>query len=265
MAEQMFMQVGQNNIELPDFASATQNFLGLLQEVDSSIAERKIGNLRWRVTTLRDDPFFLIGVTPVVRHVRHRSLNDTRTKVEREIITIISSITEKGERNKFLSDAALLKVERIAKMTPRIGESSIYTSNGSGLNLSTTVTVKTLDQLQDLTSPKSVSFGTLTGSLDTISVHNGLEFRVWDDETKRPVRCFLDMRQRRKAMEMLGQRVVVDGMMKADRNGRPISMNVENFDPISEPSQLPTIKEMRGLVPDFTGGRSLKEYFEESD
>ncbi len=264
MPEQIFMQIGQGNVELPEFASATQNFLGLLQEVDSSIAERKSGNLRWRLTTLRDSPSALIGVTPTVRKVR-RVLDDTSERVEREIISNVSSITESGERTKFLSDAALLKVERIAKMAPKIGDSTIYTSRSNDVALRTIVTTKTLHQVQELTSPKSISFGTLAGSLDTISVHNGLEFRVWDDETKRPVRCLLDMRQRNKAMDMLGFRVVVTGMMRADRYGRPLSMNVETFDPVSEPSNLPSIEEMRGLVPDFTGGRSLKEFFEESD
>ena len=264
MAEQIFMQIGSGNVELPEFSIATQNFLGLLQEVDSSIAETKSGNLRWRLTTLRDSPSALIGVTPSVRKVR-RVLRDTSERVESEIITNVASITDSGERNKFLSDAALLKVERIAKMAPKIGDSAIYTGNGSGLSLSTTVTVRTLNQLQELTNPRSISFGSLVGSMETISIHNGLEFRVWDDETKRPVRCILDGRQRKKAIDMLGARVIVTGMMKADRNGRPISMNVENFDPITEPSQLPTIEEMRGLIPDFTGGRSLKEFFEDSD
>lgn len=264
MAEQIFMQIGTGTVELQEFSIATQSFLGLLQEVDSSIAERKSGNLRWRLTTLKDSPTALIGVTPSARKVR-RAINDTSERVEREIITNVSSITDKGERNRFLSDAALLKVERIAKMTSKIGESSIYTSTNERISLSTKVTVKTFDQVQELTNPRSISFGTLVGSLDTISVHNGLEFRVWDDDTKRPVRCAIDMKQRKKALAMLGVRVVVTGMMRADRHGRPLSMNVETFDRVGEPQSLPSIEEMRGLIPDFTGGLSLKEFFEESD
>ena len=266
MAEQIFMQIGERNVELEEFSSATQNFLGLLQEVDSSIAERKTGNLRWGIRTLRESPTPLIGVTPIVRRPhRRRVYQDTSERVEREIINNVTAITDRGERNKFLSDAALLKVERIAKMAPKIGASSIYTSHDDTINLRTIVTVKTLDQVKDLTNPRSISFGTLVGSLETISVHNGFEFRVWDDDTKRPVRCFLDVKQSAKAIDMLGVRVVVTGMMKADRHGRPISMTVEDFNPVTESAQLPTIEEMRGLVPDFTGGRSLKEFFEESD
>ena len=264
MAEPIFMRVGEKNvIDLPEFWRATGNFLGLLQEVDSSVAERKSGNLRWRLTTLLNDPAPIIGVTPTL--LGRRTGSDTSEKVEREIITNISSLTERGERNKFLSDAALTRVEKLARTAPKMGESAIYTSDNESFALTTTVTVKTLSQVQDLTNPKSVSFGTIVGSLDTISVHNGLEFRVWDEETKRPVRCYLHPKQKSQAMDLLGARVLVTGMVKADRYGRPLSMQVETFDSVSVPTSLPTIEEMRGSIPDLTGGLSLKEFFEDCD
>jgi hypothetical protein len=262
MTEPIFMRVGEGNvIDLPEFWRATGNFLGLLQEVDSSVAERKSGNLRWRVTTLQNDPSPLIGVTPVLR----RAVNDTSQKVGREIITNIDSLTERGERNRFLSDAALTRVEKLAKTAPRMGASAIYTAAKESINLTTVVTVKTLTQVQDLTNPKSISFGTVVGSLDTISVHSGLEFRVWDEDTKRPVRCYLHHKQKAQAMELLGARVLVTGIVKADRYGRPLSMQVETFDSVSIATNLPTIEEMRGSVPDLTGGLSLKEFFEDCD
>jgi hypothetical protein len=191
--------------------------------------------------------------------------SDTSERVEQEIITNIASLTERGERNKFLSDAALTRVERLAKTAPKMGESAIYTTANESVRLTTTVTVKTLSQVNDLTNPKSVSFGTVVGSLDTISVHSGLEFRVWDEETKRPVRCYLHPKQKTQALDLLGVRVLVTGMVKADRYGRPLSMQVETFDSVSIPTNLPTIEEMRGSIPDFTGGISLKEFFEDCD
>jgi hypothetical protein len=264
MAEPIFMRVGERNtVDLPEFVRATGNFLGLLQEVDSSVAQRKTGNLRWRVTTLQNTPSPIIGVTPVV--VRRRAVIDTSERVEREVISNVASITERGERNRFLSDAALTRVERIARTSPKLGMSAIYTSVNESINLTTAITVKTLSQVQDLTNPKSISFGTVVGSLDTISVHKGLEFRVWDEDTKRPVRCYLHSKQKAQAMELLGARVLVTGMLKADRYGRPLSMSVETFESVSDPKSLPSIEEMRGLIPNLTGGLSLKEFFEDCD
>jgi hypothetical protein len=263
MAEPIYMRVGEGTtVELPELVGALGDFLGLLREVDSSVAEKRRGNLIWRVTTLERSPSPLVGVTP---QMQRKAVNDTGERVERELIANVSAITDMGERTKLLSDAALNRVERIAKMAPKIGPSSIYTTTKSAVPLTTTVTVKTLTQIQDLTSVKSTSFGTVSGSLDSISVHRGLEFRVWDDQTNRRVRCIFEKKQESQAKDMLGKKVMVTGMVRADRYGRPIFMKVENFDPLIPRKDLPTIEEMRGLVPNFTGGLSLKEFFEDFD
>ncbi len=261
MAEPIYMRVGEGaTLELPEFVGAAGEFLGLLRDFDSSIAESRDGNLKWRVTTLERFPKAIVGVTPTPR----KPSSDTGERVERELITTVSAITDYGERRKLLSDSALSRVERIAKMAPKIGASTIYTSV-KNVPLETVVTVRTLKQVEEINSVKSISFGTVTGSLGSISVHRKREFRVWDEQTDRPVRCYFDASREGQAKELLGQRVVVTGMIKADRNGRAISMVVEDFQFVALRTDLPTIEEMRGLVPNFTGGLSLTEFFEDLD
>ncbi len=266
MAEPIYMQIGEGSrsLDLPDLVTAMGNFLGLLREVDSTVSGAKIGNLSWKVTTLQNEPAPLIGVTPNVR-LRKRVINDTSHLVEREIITNVRTLSERGERNKFLSDAALTKIENIAKTTERIGDSTIYSATKDSMKLTTSVSVATLKQLKELTSVKSTSFGTITGTLDTISVRRGLEFKILDDVSARPVSCHLNPKQIHEAMSLLGKRVIVTGVLRADRYGRPISMGVKVFLPFPKPTVYPTIEEMRGLVPNFTGTLSLKEFFEDFD
>jgi hypothetical protein len=262
MAAPIFMQVGERgSIELPELYGAMGNFWHLLREVDSSVAQNKTGNLRWKVTTLVNDPNPLIGVTPFIRN----ALIDAGTTVERELIGNMDSLTKRGERNKFLSDAALTRIERIAKTAKKLGPSSIYTTVKGGLDLTTIVSVKTLEQVKDLTSFKSVSFGTLVGNLDSISVHQGREFRVWDEDTRRPVRCRFNKNEESRVKDLLGTKVIVTGIVKSDNLDRPISMIVEDFHTYSAPSNLPTIREMKGFIPNFTGGLSLREFFEDFD
>jgi hypothetical protein len=262
MAEPIYMQIGEGrSVDLPELVGAMGNFLGLLREVDSTVAQKKTGFLRWKVTTLKHDPSPLVGVTPLLQR---NAVDDTGFRVEHEVINNVVSLTEKGERNRYLSDAALSRVEKIAKTAPKIGESIIYTSHNGAVELSTKVTVKTFDQVREMTSIKSVSYGTVVGNLDSISVHKGKEFRVWDEDIKRPVRCRFDSRQESQAKDLLGRRVIVTGMIQADRQGKPVGMTVETLDG-AELGILPSIEEMMGLVPDFTGGLSLREFFEDAD
>jgi hypothetical protein len=262
MAEPIFMRVGagQQTVELPELVGAMGDFLGLLREYDSSVAERNVGSLVWRVTTLTQEPAPLVGVTPFTR----KAHPDISERVEQELISNMSALTETGERSKMLSDASIRRVERIARMSPRIGDTAIYTKI-KNVPVTTLVTVKTLSQVEELTRVQSTSFGTIRGSLDSISVHKGREFRVWDEQTRRPVRCIFDGKHEGKVKELLGKNVSVTGVVKADRTGRPISMRVEDFDLQFSPNNLPTIAEMRGIIPNFTGGLSLREFFEDFD
>ena len=237
------------------------NFLGLLRDVDSTISEKKNGNLKWIVTTLAKNPSPLVGVTPFLPRPTFR---DTSFQVQREIISNVDSLTQKGERSRYLSDAALTRVENIAKTAHKVGKTEIYTGAKGSLGLRTSVTAQTLSQVQELTQEKSVSFGTILGSLDSISVHKGIEVRVWDENINRPVRCNFTAGQISHATNLLGKRVIVSGMIRSDRNGQPLSMLVESLDGASM-KPLPPIDELMGAVPNLTGGLSLRTCPETSE
>ena len=260
MAEPIYMRVGEGQpVELPHLVGAMSNFLGLLRELDSAVANNKKGQLRWKVTTLKDTPSPLVGVTPLLQRTAKR---DISVQVESEMINGVQRLTDRGERSKFLSDAALTRVERIALTSTVIGESAIYTETSGPLRLSTRINVQTLSQVRELTSPKSISFGNVVGNLDSISVHKGREFRVWDENLGTPVRCSFASTHEGRAKELLGKRVIVSGMVQSDQNGQPLSMQVETLDASALNTPL-SIDDAMGLIPDFTGGLSLREFFED--
>lgn len=261
MAETIYMRVGeQDKVDFADFVDALTNFLGLLKDVDATVAQRKTGTLNWRVTALNRDPHPIVGVTPYLR----RAMNDISSFVEREVVRNMATLTMNGERNKFFSDAALARVERIARMTPRIGSSIIYIDTREQMNISTTITQQTLSHVQDLTDVKSQSFGSVIGELGSISVRRGNEFRIWDEDSNRPVRCSFSQIEEKKIKELLRHRVIVTGIVSSNRYGLPLSVSIESVDK-ADIGDLPTIEEMAGLVPDFTGGLSLQQFFEEMD
>ena len=103
------------------------------------------------------------------------------------------------------------------------------------------------------------------GKLESLSVHKGHEFRVWDKNTGKPVVCkFLpDLMGRVK--EMLPATVVVSGVIHSNSAGIPIKMDLEELSLENGEPILPAIHEMSGIVEDFTGGRTLKEYLEDME
>lgn len=261
MPDTVCMRIGE--IERPDieeFFVALQNFIGLLKDVDASLAESKSGNLHWKVSSLQKDPLPVIGVTS---YLRRREIEDITTKVEREIFSNIAALNSKGQLSRIFPDAALTKVQRIAKTTPKIGTSAIYIDTKEPVKQTVDISSKTLSELEIIREPKSASWGTIYGELGAICIRNGNEYRIWDEDSGRPVVCNFSAAEEEEIKDQLRSRVAVSGMIQANSQGQPISIRKVDHREVIKEDDLPTIEEMVGIVPDFTGGLSLREYFEE--
>jgi hypothetical protein len=261
MPNTIFLKIGdRDRLPLGAFIDSLRYFLGILRDFDATISKDRHGTATWELVFLEQKSPPVVGVSPVLRHGKP-DISDT---VERQVIESTNHLTATGERNPFIvSDAALDKIEGLARKAKELGPHLIYVNPNGRPKQESTVTEKTLEKVQQITGVKYSAFGSITGELGEIFVHNKNEFRVWDEATGKPVRCkFETPEQEQKIKDLLRSRVVVSGVINSNAIGMPISMAMEALEPAIKRA-LPTIDEMRGLVEDFTGGKSLKEYLEE--
>ena len=111
--------------------------------------------------------------------------------------------------------------------------------------------------------PRYVSIGSVTGNLDAITVHRGNEFRIWDENTGKPVVCKFEVETEETINRLLRQKVIVHGEVYSNQRGEPIWIAVQEISATTPTRDLPTIEEMSGLVEDMTGGKTLAEYLED--
>lgn len=261
MSDTIFLRVGnQDRIPFSAFIESLRNFLLVLKDLDATISQDKYGSAIWEVVSLQKNILPIVGVAPKLR----RGHTDVSGTIEEQLIANTKSLSYRGERNQYMSDAALTKVENLAKLTPRVGPMAIYLNgNGEGhKKKEADITENTLNNVRQLTGVKYHAYGSIVGSLDAISVHKANEFRVWDEITNKPVRCKFNDSELDRVKSLLKTRVVVFGDVQSNSSGNPVVISVEELESSPKP-QLPTIEEMSGLVEDFTGGKSLKEYMEE--
>jgi hypothetical protein len=201
----------------------------------------------------------VIGVAPKRKREQDRDVSEV---VEEQLIANTRLLSSDGERNQYMSDAALGRIEKLAKLTPKLGTLAIYLNGEGPIKNEADITENTLKNVRQLTSVKYSAYGSIVGSLDAITVHSGNEFRVWDETTKKPVRCKFDEKDLDHVKLLLKVRVTVSGVVKSNSAGNPIVISAEELEPAPK-RELPTIEEMSGLVEDFTAGKSLKEYMKE--
>jgi hypothetical protein len=261
MPQTIFFRVGNaDKITLNGFIECLRGFLGVLQDLDAALANDKSGSAIWEVTFLRKGSPPIVGITPAQRHRDRPNLGEA---VEAQFIDGVTALTIRGDRGDLISDSALLRLKKVAAQTKRIGSHAVYVNGAGELHRETAITETTFRNVAELTDPRYSAFGSIVGKLEAISVHKGDEFRVWDRATGRPVTCKFSTEWEEGIKKLLRQTVTVSGTIHANSQGTPISLDLEGLDAFAE-STLPSIREMSGLVENFTLGKTLKEYLEDT-
>ena len=261
MSQPIFFRVGtERQIDLSTFVDSVRDFLYILKDVDATLSEKSHGSVKWMVEVLEKPDAAVVGVLPIPR----KPLFDRSSAVKSQVIENTSLLSTKGERNKFFSDGALSHVGKLANRTPKIGPMAIWTPQNGRPKQESEISQATLRNVEELTGPKYSGFGSVTGSLDAISVHRGAEFRIWDKESGKPVRCFFKPDFEGKVKDSLRKVVVVTGEMLMNSAGNPLSIKVDELEEAPPRADLVPIQSLSGIIKDFTGGVSLKKYLEES-
>ena len=258
MPKTIFLRIGEKDkLPLVAFIESLRNFLGILRDFDATISKDQRGSVIWEVVSLKQNSPPVVGISPTPRSGR---VVDVSAVVESQVLQNTSLLTSGEEPTKFMSSSVLERLEALAKNTKRYGDSLVFL-NGNGHRQESHITEKTLEHVQVLTRVTFSGYGSVIGNLDSITVHNKNEFRIWDETTHRPVTCKFEASQEDSVKDSLRRRVSVVGMIYANSAGVPVRLDVEHLE-LAEIRTLPTIQEMSGLVSDFTEGKTLKDYLE---
>lgn len=262
MSQPIFFRVGnRDRITLRTFVAKLQTFLGLLQDFDAALSDKPLGSLDWEVTVLQKNSPPIVGVTPFPRLL---NAPDNSAAIQEQVLNNIHSLAVSTERSPRMPDAALLKLKKLATGTNKLGASAVYVNANGKPAREEPITEDTLKHVKELTDPRFAAYGSVVGRLESLSVHNGHEFRVWDRATGKPVRCKFTPERMSEVKDKLPATVLVSGIIHSNSSGVPISLDLEELELYSEDRKLPAIQEMSGLINNFTGGRTLKEFLEDA-
>jgi hypothetical protein len=230
--------------------------LAVLHELDSAISERPRGSLDWYVQDMSANGRLRADIIALPKSGK---FEDTSAEVAYRFVNGLELVEREASIPPYFSEDALLNVEKLANQLGRRG------AMGFGAEIS----VKTKAQITrqaavnagQAIKPKFVAVGSVTGTLEVISLHGRSTFNVYESVSGAAVRCDFDRDLHlEKVKQALGRRVRAHGVISRNSNGDAVRLAMQDLDILPEDRSLPSIRDIYGIDPQYSGGQKSEEF-----
>jgi len=241
-------------IPVASFLSVVSNTLEILRDIDAVVSHHREGTLDWRIADVSlSSPLQLTIVAE----------GEAETDSGREVLTVFTDSLRRIQEGTDRAPAywTVEALERARNLTPitdnGIAEISFVTPWAAPVTPSADLRAR----VDRLLPREHEELGTVVGTLETLSKHEGATFRIWDVLTKAGVLCVIPPEMLPQAHEAFGKRVAVRGRIRYRADGKPKRITVysaQDLRPLREQSELPQARDLEAI--NITDGVDPSEY-----
>lgn len=236
--------------------SAVDLHIRMLTDYDRGVSGDPNGTLEWVVNHVQEGS--------VIFDLQSRSRAEERDYgpvVGHEYVQGWRLIEQQGATPPYLTLDTMLKARRVLR---GFGTDGLYGFGASTSDETAEVTARASAHLEQLVTVRHHALGAVEGTIETVSVHGGKRFVLYHSRTKKAVICtFDDDEWLRTAVDVLGRRVSVMGMVYSNARGEPVRVDARTLRVFRRPEELPTTRSLTGSDPDFTGGLTTEQFLRE--
>ena len=242
-------------VSMDSFVRVMQQTIRILRELDRAVSRQNRNTLEWIVSD--------VGMGSVYWETESRVVKGDEDFAQNIALSFIDGVAQITER---AAMPPLFSVDSVDGLL-RIAE-TLKQSNGQGMTISMPYSGKkaklrtdSIESLRALKRVQRTSLGAVEGRLELVSIHHPYRrFNVYHSITNKAVKCSLPEELEHRVIDSLGKRVSVTGTVSYNATGEPLSVEVSKIRVLKERGDLPSIEDVLGLAPDFTGELSTEEY-----
>jgi len=243
-------------VTLDAFVGVLRRSQLILAGLDSAISAQPRGSLEWVIRDLEiSSAVAVVESRPKVPEADERHA----VVVGANFVTGLQTIDTGETLPPYFSELDLGRVRQIAGLVKKTGSEHFKAAEENGSQRSATVSAETAAKVTHLLRPRYKTIGSVTGKLEVISIHGPAQFNVYEDRTKRAVRCRFEKERLEEVVRFMDRRVTVTGIVHRNANGDPLRVERPEIREL-EDSELPTTRDLVGLVPELTGELSAEEH-----
>lgn len=233
-------------ISLHSLLTGIQCELGILHDLDVAVSREVKGSLDWVVTDLRMSSLCIVAESQ--SRIEDKNAGP---KVAELYVSGMRILEEEGVTPPFFAANSLKLAKKMVDILGKNGATGLEVSSQDAPTA--TLSPKAAVHIAELLPTKYSALGSIEGRMETISLHKTSKFVVYHARTQRPVSCKFDLKQLDEMKEMLGKRVNVYGRVSYNAKGEPLNIDIMDIRRLKERHELPTVDELLGIDPDFTG------------
>lgn len=234
------IELDAESVTAREFQSALDSFLTLLRELTRQVNE-KLPQDSWHLTVQEGSQVIAmqpdkVKLTKSVRATICAALFDGMDSLERE-----------AKVPKYFTERALECARDLSLIShgPRDRGTPIRILSRQR---ACAVTRATWINVSEILDWKYEDLGTVEGTLEVVSVHNGYEFRIYEPLWLRAIHCYFQEERLQDALANFKKRVEVQGLIRYTKDGFPVSVNVLSITPLPDPKDLPSFRAIRGIL-----------------
>ena len=233
------LEIDGKNITPDKFLRSVRAFFAILGEVTSKVAGKK-GGVQWQVKVREGSN--LVGVSPEAGYA---------PAVVAEIVSAMSDGLEQLESRaaqpKFFSERAIKSLRELADVVGTSDGDDTIVRVWAG-KAPINVTHKSVAHIAELLASEHEDYGSIEGRLRTVTDKGGLHFVVHEPLRDQAIRCFIPEKLIETAIQNFRNRVEVYGLIKYRKDGKAVSIYVDDLVPFPSKQEIPSYRDVHGIL-----------------
>ncbi len=231
------------------FLEAARDVRDILVALGPAVSPSEGTALEWSITNSYIDSFH-IEVACVTNPVAGAA-------VAQIFVEGMEAIEKKAERPALFDDYVLEKAKHLSNVGNRDDTARIVLGSGtSEVHISQHISAN----VDALIGFQFEEVGAVEGRITGVNIYRRNTCSIHEYTNERRVECSFDGDLLGEIVAALGKRAIVYGVVRTDAHGEPVSVRVERVEQMRSRDDLPSIADLRGIDPDFTGGMDAAEY-----
>ena len=245
------------NVDAEAFLEVFRDSLTLLQAMDKSLAVHGSETIRWRIANAsKNSPL----TATLVGDAKSREVLTHSANVSKICVLGIAGLSRSSEVPQHFNEETLRLVTRFGRVRAKGITGVRFSYDNVVVDVTRDVTRNAHKAIQRLQVQSSSlrDFGTVEGTLTTVTSKQGTQFHVVDSLTGQSITCYFSSEEiENKVRTAWKGRVCVSGELRMDKlTGDITSVQVHDVEPIqTEPTDWDALPKV-----DFTGGVESSEY-----